>query len=219
MNRIAHRGCADQYPENTVLAARRVADDVDAIEIDVRRCGSGELVVVHDDTIDRVTDGTGRVADLSLAALQAHEVLDAGEPIPTLASFLDAVPDAVGVNVELKERGLAAAVAAELAARENWFVVSSFDVEALAEMRAVDDSIPLALLFQHDPDENLARAVELDCEYVHPSARLCLTTNVVADAHRRGLDVNAWTATRATIATALVKAGVDGVIADRTDCF
>ena len=67
MRLIAHRGFAAVHPENTVRAVRAAARVADAVEVDVRRCATGELVVIHDATVDRVTDGTGPVADHSLA--------------------------------------------------------------------------------------------------------------------------------------------------------
>ena len=89
MRCIAHRGFAKVNPENTVTAVRSAAEHTDVIEIDVRRCGSGELVVIHDETVERVTDGTGRVAELSADELTALDVLESGEGVPTLPSLLE----------------------------------------------------------------------------------------------------------------------------------
>jgi glycerophosphoryl diester phosphodiesterase len=141
---IAHRGYAAEAPENTIAALRRAGRRADGVELDVRRCGSGELVVVHDATVDRVTDGTGRVADHSLAELQALDVLDSGESIPRLDAALAAVPDDVMVNVELKETGVAADAVATLQGVANPVLVSSFSETALREVRAVSRSIQTA---------------------------------------------------------------------------
>jgi len=103
MQVIGHRGCADVYPENTVRAVTRAANFLDAVEVDVRRCGSGELVVFHDETVDRLTDASGRLADVAWAELQELDVLGSGELIPRLETVLAAVPDGVELQVELKE--------------------------------------------------------------------------------------------------------------------
>lgn len=212
---FAHRGFADEYPENTLLAFRRAARVADGVELDVRRCGSGELVVVHDATVDRVTDRTGRVDALSRAELAAADVLGSGEGIPTLAEALDAVPDGVAVNVELKERGTAADAFAAAADVGNDVIVSSFDAEALREARAADPAVPRAYLFGEDAAGSVAVARELDCEYVHPQQWLALRSRVVERAHDAGMRVNAWTVASALVARLLARRGVDGVVADR----
>jgi len=89
MRCIAHRGFAGEYAENTVGAVASAADIADWVEVDVRRCGTGELVVVHDETVDRVTDSTGEVAELSQAELAQLNVLRKRWGIPTLAEVLE----------------------------------------------------------------------------------------------------------------------------------
>jgi len=217
MELIGHRGCAAQCPENTVRAVTRSAKFLDAVEVDVRRCGSGELVVFHDETVDRLTDGTGRVADHSLRELRALEVLDSGESIPRLETVLSAVPETVRVQVELKERGLAADVA-RVAAGSEGVTVSSFLPDTLTEIHRLDWDVPTGLLFDSESPGSVSTAVELGCDAVHPHYDLCLETDVVRTAHTAGLDVIAWKAARtAEEVAALRAAGVDGVTTDRWD--
>lgn len=212
MDLIAHRGFAGVNAENTVGAVAAAADEADAVEVDVRRCGSGDLVVVHDADVDRVTGETGAVADRTAADLAALDVLGSGEGVPTLDAVLAAVPDAVGVNVELKERGLAADALAAAGRVANPVLVSSFDPAALAACREVDPGTPLALLFQADADANLALARQLDCAFVHPHHSLA--ESVVPAAREAGLGVNVWTVDDRARAAALADLGVDGVVAD-----
>lgn len=211
MRLIAHRGFAALYPENTLAAVTRAAEVADVVEVDVRRCGSGELVVIHDATVDRVTDGTGRVADLTLAELSELSVIGSGEPVPTLSAVLEAIPPAVGVNVELKERGLVGDAVVALSTVDNDALVSSFDP---AVLEAVGDGAPTAYLYVDDP-EGVERAVDLDCAALHPHHQRCIGTDLVARAHDAGLSVHAWTVASAVTAKALGGAGVDGIIADR----
>jgi glycerophosphoryl diester phosphodiesterase len=213
---IAHRGFAGRYPENTLYAVRRAAETADLVEVDVRRCASGELVVIHAETVDRVTDGTGRVADLSLSALRDLDVLDSGAPIPTLAAVVDAVSAPCGLNVELKEAETAADAARLLAEAAADVIVSSFDPAALAAVREVTPELPTALLFGTDPRDGLREATELGCAAVHPHHELC-TDALVERAHAAGLSVHAWTVEEPTTARRLADAGVDGVIADHPD--
>ena len=218
MQVIGHRGCADVYPENTVRALTRSATVLDAVEVDVRRCASGELVVFHDETVDRLTGSTGRVADLTWAELRTLDILGTGEPIPRLATVLDEVPADVELQVELKETGLAADVRDAVAAAGRDVVVSSFRTSALEEIAELDWDVETGFLFGSDADANLRTAVDFGCDAVHPHYDLCLETDVVRAAHEAGLDVVAWKAARRrTEIHNLRAAGVDGVTADRWD--
>ena len=109
---VAHRGFAGAHPENTVEAARAAgAEGADLVEVDVRPSGDGAVVVFHDDALDDregsrgITDGEGLVAELTADELAATEVFDSGATVPTLADLLAALPEGVGVNVELKSNG------------------------------------------------------------------------------------------------------------------
>ncbi|MCT9097317.1 glycerophosphodiester phosphodiesterase family protein [Haloarchaeobius sp. HME9146] len=217
MRLIAHRGFAEEAPENTVSAVEHaVAAGADVVEVDVRRCASGEVVVHHDETVDRVTDGSGAVADHTLAELQALSVLGSGQSVPSLAQVLDALPATIGVNVELKETGLAADVAALLADHEGEAMVSSFQEAALREMREADSTVPTAYLTDRFRDCPVSTARELGCSFVHPHYRLCLLSRLVERAHDAGMEVNVWTIRHGAIARLLAVRGVDGVTSDRS---
>lgn len=218
MEIIGHRGCAAQYPENTVRAVTRSAAFLDAVEVDVRRCESGELVVFHDETVDRLTGGTGRVDELSWTELRELEVLDSGEHVPRLRTVLNAVPDAVSVQVELKETGLARDVRRAIADVARDVTISSFRPTAIEAVNDLDWRVPTGLLFESDHRAAVETALELDCATVHPHYDCCLETDVVSRAHDAGFDVVAWKAARTPEEVATLRAmGVDGVTADRWD--
>ncbi|WP_049985245.1 glycerophosphodiester phosphodiesterase [Halobellus rufus] len=238
MQAIAHRGCLTQYPENTLRAFRAASAAVDMIELDVRRCGSGELVVFHDETLDRVTDATGEVAETDYDALKAVSVLGSGEPVPRLVDAFEVVPPSVGLNLELKGRDVAAEAVEVAADYDHEVIVSSFYPDDVADAR--DAGAPsIAFLFydgagddgseesedetasdggetDFDVDAALDVAADLGCGYVHPAVDLCLDTDVVARAHDRGFAVNSWTAADAETVRELSARGVDGVVID--DC-
>lgn len=217
MELIAHRGFAGVGAENTVGAVATAARRADAVEVDVRRCGSGDLVVVHDEDVDRVTDGSGAVADRTAAELAALDVLGSGEGIPTLDALLTAVPDEVTVNVELKELGVAADAVAAAGRVENEVLVSSFLPAALAECREADPAVPVALLFHEAPAARMALARRLDCAFVHP--HYALAGAVVSEADAAGMGVNVWTLDDREQAERMADLGVDGVIADYPDVW
>ncbi|MEF8806645.1 glycerophosphodiester phosphodiesterase [Natronomonas sp.] len=214
MRLIAHRGFAGAFPENTRQAVEGATEYADEIEIDVRRCGSGELVVIHDATVDRVTDGSGAVADHTVDELRALDVLGTGEGVPTLPEILRAIPNYIGVNVELKEPGLAVDALTRMSSLHPQTLVSSFLPDELADCRTAAPDVPRALITEEDDAVRTAR--ELDCEYVHPSIDAC-TERLVGAAHRQGLSVNAWTVRTRTEAEDLAELGVDGIIADHWD--
>ncbi len=213
MRCIAHRGFAGVHPENTLRAVRAAVEaGADAVEVDARRCDSGELVVVHDRTVDRVTDATGTVGDLPLADLQSLRVLDTHEGIPTLDAIYDAVPGDVPINVELKERGIAADALDVVAGHDNRTLLSSFDEETLREARTVGAE-SLAYLVARNTGGQLDRARRLAVDAIHPRVQVC-TPSFVEIAHDAGLSVNAWTVRSREDTAQLAAAGVDGLIAD-----
>lgn len=180
---IGHRGAAGLEPENTLAAFREaVRLGVDGVELDVR-CVGEELVVFHDEDLDRTTDGHGAVASADLEALRR---LDAGhgERVPTLAEVLAAVPERVLVNVELKGPGTAAPAARQLAALSRRILVSSFDHERLRAFRAVCPRTPVApLVGKWSRDlESLARS--LNAWSVHLASRTVTAARVAA--------INSW---------------------------
>jgi glycerophosphoryl diester phosphodiesterase len=209
---IAHRGFAGHYPENTLPAVRGAAGDADWIEIDVRRCGSGELVVIHDATVDRVSEASGRVDRLTAGELAALDVLGSGAGVPTLAATLAAIPRSVGVDVEIKEQGIAADAAGLLSSRQGPVLVSSFEPSILDAVGRVSD-LARALIGDSNPDAVVDRALERDCQAVCLAHDYC-RPETVERAHESGVAVYAWTIRDASTATRCVAAGVDGLIAD-----
>jgi len=213
---IGHRGCADQYPENTRLAVRQSAPHVDAIEIDVRRCGSGELVAFHDELLDRLTGRPGAVCDTTWERLRECTVLDSEQPVARLSTLLEAVPADTAVNVELKERGLEADAVEAAGCVDSAVLFLSFDSAVLRELRRVAPDAARALIVATDEVDPIQRATELGCVAVHPQWGI-VDRPFVSDAHDAGLAVNAWTVAERAVAADLVRIGVDGLIVDRWD--
>ncbi|MGC3991858.1 MAG: glycerophosphodiester phosphodiesterase family protein [Chthoniobacteraceae bacterium] len=214
---IGHRGARGLEPENTLRGIRRALElGVGAIEIDVQLV-EGELVVIHDATLNRTTNGRGRVARKKFAALR---LLDAGqgEKIPTLAEVFDTVNRRALINVELKGRKTAKPVAAlieQYVARHGWqyedFVVSSFrrpELKALA-----GGSIPLAVLFARRARGFARLAAGLGAMAINPSLRF-VTEKLVKKAHASGLKVYVYTVNAREEIERLKAWGVDGVFTD-----
>lgn len=232
MNCIAHRGFAGVNPENTLAAVRDavgrrdgtgngsgVTDagsegaPADGVEVDVRRCGSGDLVVCHDATVDRTTSGSGPVADHAAAELAALSVEGSDGGVPTVREVLEAVPGDVVCHAELKEPvGEEFEALVDEVGPDCEVVVSSFDAAALA---GVDDLARAWLVA--DAEGVVDRARELDCVALHPAVDVC-DESLVESAHDAGLAVNAWTVTDPAETRRLRDLGVDGVITDFPAC-
>lgn len=194
MDHVAHRGYAEEFPENTLAAFRGAAESADWIEFDVRRSGSGELVVFHDETLERVTGDERAVGCTPWQAIETLEVLGSGEGIPLLEAALDAIPPAVGVQIELKELGIAADVVDAIDGHSNPAILISFSPLTLQEAREADPAAPLGYVlhdgvYGDDPELGIDTAAHIGCDAVHMYYSTGSDPEVVEYAHDRGLVV------------------------------
>ena len=215
MKLIGHRGFADISPENTLRAFQNIPEQTDMVELDLRRCRSGEIVVIHDGIVDTVTNSCGRISSLTAGELANLDVLESGQGVPTLTSVLEVIPSNVGLNLELKERGLARDVVDAIRGREAEIVISSANTGALQEVRRVDSTIPTAFIFAMNPRRNLEIAERLGCTHLQPHWGICISTNLIERAHEKGMEAYVWSITSDVGAQLLQKLDADGVIADK----
>lgn len=216
--RIGHRGAAGHAPENTLAAIQKgIALGVDFVEIDVRRTADGVLVVLHDETVNRTTDGKGRVDRLSLWDI---EKLNAGngEHIPTLEEVLKVVAGEAGLMLELKVKGVARQTVE--AVREAGFrdpvIYASFLHDELKHVRTVDPEASLMVLFGGLSRAPVARAIKYGPSYVglrHDKA----TRPLVDSFHRADLLVFVYTADAPSDIQRALSLDVDGVISNFPD--
>ncbi|GAB3749193.1 glycerophosphodiester phosphodiesterase [Microlunatus parietis] len=210
----AHRGSPDRAPENTLPAfAAAIADGADELELDLQVTTDDQLVVFHDQTVDRITDGTGPLADFSLAELRELSV--SGERIATFDEVLDTVAGHP-LQVELKAPKAAPRLAALLRERpelEDQFRVNTGETTWLADLHRLRPSARLAYSAEGASTSLVDRAVGLGAEAVYLSLP-DLTPEIVEYAHGRGLRITGWLAnTQADIERALTL-GLDGVTTD-----
>lgn len=187
----AHRGAMCHAPENTLAAFEKaIAFDTYRIELDVRRSRDGEIVVMHDATVDRTTDGTGKVADLTLDELKQLKV-GGSEPIPTFRETLDCIRDRSLLLVELKDGDITDQVV-DLIKTANMIdacTLSSFDEDCLRRAKAICPELSRAAFFVkpgaldiQDKIDNLG----IDMLIVWPQAA---TPEHIAQAKQHGLHV------------------------------
>lgn len=218
-----HRGASAHATENT-LAAFALAREhgADGVELDVMLCASGEVVVFHDEDLQRLAGRTGRIDRMTWPELARVELAGGGR-IPRLEEVFEVCGD-LAVNVEIKSPGagragaLPARVAQVIAAAraDDRTVVSSFDPAALWQLHVAAPHLPLGYLFEaklHRALRGAAAAALVGASAVHPEHVLCTPAQVDAW-RRRGLAVNAWTVDDPVRLRALAAAGVDGVIAN-----
>ena len=221
--RIGHRGAAGHEPENTLRSFERAIElGADMVELDVQVCGTGELVVIHDETVDRTMDGYGPVKGMPFEELRA---LDAGkgERIPTLDEALALLEGRAGVNVELKSlesAGPAHESVLDALGRPGWrmenILISSFHLGELTEMRKLSDEVRVGVLVSGDPREVLEFAELAGAYSINPNYRRT-SGEFVEEAHGMGLKVFVWTVNEPGDIERMKGLGVDGIISDYPD--
>lgn len=204
------------YPENTLAAVNGSADHVDAVEIDVVRCGSGELVVFHDENLERVTGYDGAVGRTSWERIRTLTVFDSGEPVPRLASVVEAWPSGLAVNLDVHRTGVAPDAIAAFEPLDERILLSSTSPAVLREVQP-RPTLQLGLSFHREPGENVELAGRLGCEFVHVHSGLALETDVIERAHENGLSVDVWTLDDRATVERLAQRGADAVTVDRWD--
>jgi len=220
--KIGHRGAMGYEPENTPRSFNKAIElGVDMLEFDVHLCKTGEAVVIHDESVDKTTNGHGLVCDMELEELR---LLDAGkgEKIPTLEEVLDLVNKRVGVNIELKGRETARP-AADIIKQHvggGWdpelFIISSFERDELRKFRQCDSRIRIGVLFNNSHDDLLGFAEEVAAYSIHIPLRKT-SENLISTIKSRGFKVFVWTVNEERDIRRIIKFGADGAFSNFPD--
>ena len=232
---VAHRGATAYAPENTIAAFDLAVEmKADYIEIDLQRSKDGELVIIHDTTVDRTTDGTGRVGDLTLAQLRSLDAGSwmgeqfAGQQVPTFEETLDRYRGKVGILIELKAPelypGMEEQVAAILTERNldkpqnEKIIIQSFNFESMKKMDQLLPKVPVGVLTSsstHTTAEALQEFATY-AEWFNPSYRI-VTEELVERVHALDMQIGSWTVRSQEAADFLFEMGVDAIITDYPD--
>lgn len=235
VDNVAHRGASGYAPENTIAAFDKgVEMKADFIEIDVQRSMDGELVIIHDTTVDRTTDGTGKVKDLTFEQIRS---LDAGswkgeqfkgEKIPTFDEILDRYHGKVGILIELKAPelypGIEAQVAQELIERNldkpqnEKIIIQSFNFESMKLTNELLPKVPIGVLTSNKAHttEQALKEFTTYADYFNPSYGI-VTKELVDQVHSLGMKIQSWTVRSHEAAQFLLEMNVDGIITDYPD--
>jgi glycerophosphoryl diester phosphodiesterase len=226
---IAHRGASGYAPENTLAAFRRaVAQGVTFIETDLHLTRDAHFVAIHDETVERTTNGHGEIHNMTLAELKR---LDAGswfasefmgERIPTLEEILEfARKNDVVFYLELKPSGFWGGEHALISALRNSSeiprsVIISFDPAILAALRKIEPTLMTGLLYSGKTENPFEKAVEIGARQIAMRGDL-VTPNFLQQARKRDLQVVCWTVNSQPHMRLLASAGVDGIMSDYPD--
>jgi len=229
---IAHRGFSGRYPENTLRSfSEALKLPVDAIELDVRQTKDGVLVVIHDETVDRTTNGKGRVRDLTWDEIRE---LDAGswkgsefsgERIPRLEEALQLINGQVIVFLEIKEPDTSQQVVDTLRQLNvlSWVKIGSFHPQAISSVRKLAPEASCSLIGSAKvgaTDETFAEFVKeaLRCGANSITVNYAgLTPERIRYCHQRYIFVGTWTVNDAGLAKRMIDMGVDAIASDFPD--
>ena len=235
---IGHRGASGHSPENTLASFRRAVEDgAGFIETDLQLSRDARLVAMHDDTVDRTTDGKGRISSKTLEELRhldagswfpknshagAAPGAFAGERIPTIEEVLGFGREKdIGLYLEVKPIGPSGAehaiVGALRAAEEiRRSVVLCFNLSVLRRVREMEPLLVTGYLYDENLEDAPERAVNVGARQILPRADK-VTPHLLAEAHRKDLKVVPWTVNEPARMKELIAAGVDGIITDYPD--
>jgi len=220
--KIGHRGAKGHLAENTLESIQVALEmGVDGIEVDVHVCITGELVVFHDFTLDRLTDGSGEVTTKTYDQLQKL-IVQGKYKIPLLTEVLDLIEGKCSINIELKGLHTAKPTCAIIShyIDKGWdyssILVSSFQENELLEVKKINGNILIAVLSKASVDEAIEWGKILNATAIHPSLGI-ITRQSVIDAHNEGFNVNVWTVNEPKDIERMIYFGVDGIISDYPD--
>lgn len=219
---LGHRGASASAPENTLAAFALAREQgADGIELDVHLSADGWPVVIHDDRVDRTTNGTGYVSRLSVVELQALDA-SAGQVVPTLDEVFEMLGPGFLYNVEIKasgwrDTGIEAAVADRVEAYHlaNQVLVSSFSALAVRRARRhLPQTTPLGLIRHRGWARYGHRMTRAEADHPHYSL---VDEAYMAWARQQGYRVHVWTVDNPAEARRLARLGVDAIITNKPD--
>ncbi|WP_195694613.1 glycerophosphodiester phosphodiesterase [Priestia megaterium] len=235
VDNVAHRGASAYTPENTIAAFDKAVEmKADYIEIDVQRSKDGKLVVIHDTTVDRTTDGSGKVGNLTFEELGNLDAGGwkgeqfAGAQIPTFDEILDRYHGKIGILIELKAPelypGIEENVAKKLKERNldkpqnEKIIVQSFNHNSMKKMNKLLPKVPIGVLTSSSADttEQALQEFSTYADYFNPSYGI-VTPDLVNQVHSLGMKIGSWTVRSQEAANFLLDVGVDAIITDYPD--
>jgi glycerophosphoryl diester phosphodiesterase len=223
---IGHRGAAGEAPENTLASFQlALTQGADGIELDIHLSKDGEIMVCHDPTIDRTTNGNGYIVEMDAAEIKRYDAGGwfseqyAGERIPTLAEVFDLVPEHIMINIEIKYayQGQLETQLLDFLRKRNRLdhvVISSFDHKCMQRIKEAEPSVNIGLLYVANLLDHAGYAKTLSDVYsIHPHYQLIEKADVL-NAKAAGLRTYPFTINVEEDFRKMLEFGVSGIITD-----
>lgn len=215
--KIAHRGARAYEPENTLSSFRKAMElGVDAIELDVRKTKDNELVVIHNADVNKTTNGTGLVNELTLEQIK-ELVTEKDDEIPTLEEVLDSVQKRVKLLIEIKEKGIEEQIISLIHKKGllNNVIIISFHEDVLKKVRELNDEVETGLVYVRHKNP-IKTALEIKAQFLLSLYRFTHST-MINKAHESGLKIIVWTINNKEEVAEYRKKGVDGIASDKPE--
>lgn len=229
---VAHRGASGYAPENTIVAFDKAVDmNADYIEMDVQRSQDGKLVVIHDLTVDRTTNGTGKVKDLTFHQLNRLDagswkgIQFTGEKIPAFEEVLDRYYGKIGILIELKSPELYPGIEEQVVQvlkerhldqpQNGKIIIQSFNHDSMKKVNQLLPNIPMGVLTsnkEHTTEQAL-RDFSAYADYFNPNYKM-LTEELVNQAYSQGLKIFPWTVRSDEAAEFVLEMNIAAIITD-----
>ncbi|MGQ9459729.1 MAG: glycerophosphodiester phosphodiesterase [Candidatus Bathyarchaeaceae archaeon] len=215
---IAHRGASAYEPENTLRSVKKAQDlGADMIEVDVRTSKDDHIVVMHDETVDRTTNGKGYIKDMTLKELKK---LDAGlgERIPTLQEVAQLIRGKAQLVVEIKVPGIEKKVLQILKENEleRQTLITSFYHPVLRRVKELNPNMRAGVIIASRPMKPAQLALDANSNALFPRY-VYVDSEMVEEAHKHDLAVYPWTIDILSEVEPLIKMGVDGIVTNKPD--
>ncbi|MEM2339697.1 MAG: glycerophosphodiester phosphodiesterase family protein [Nitrososphaerales archaeon] len=215
---IAHRGASAYEPENTLRAIKRAMDlGADMVEIDVRATKDNHIIVMHDETVDRTTNGKGYVKDMTLKELK---MLNAGlgESIPTLQEVIQFIKGRAKLVIEIKVLGIEKKVLEIINQNEmiDKVLITSFYHPILKSIKEINPKVQTGAIISSRPIKPAQLALDAKANALLPRY-IYVDPEMIDDTHKHGLVIYPWTVDTINEIKKLIKMGVDGIVTNKPD--
>jgi len=215
---VGHRGAAGVRPENTIEGFNYAIDlGVDYVECDIHLTSDNQLIVMHDLAVDRTTDGSGKIADLSFETIRSLDA-GSGQQVPTLEEVLRTTRGKVHLLCELKGEGTEMAAIEAVCAHqmEQEVTFTSFHVERIQKVKRTDANLRIGAVFANPSEDDIKFAKDIGAGGIGTQFRnICF--RIIEQAHKVELDIRAWNPDTLDDQLAMIGLGVDGVSTNRPD--
>ena len=223
MQIFGHRGASGLLPENTLAAFQKAIDlGCNGFELDVQISFDNQLIVIHDETVNRTTNGIGFVNKLTLPEIKSLLISDKYQ-IPTLEEVFEIITTDIFVNIEIKNNLAAEKLIiliekfiAERSFKYSNFIISSFDWKCLERVRLLNENIQIGVLTDDNIESAISLAKTINAKSINPYFKL-LNDEIVAKIQDKSIEIHAWTVNEIADIELMKSLNIDAIITDFPD--